>query len=140
MVRETETSPEVRIKEKCIELDDDWSADILERLAGLSVRAADLHAADARYHRECYSRFFSHRFVHGEAREPPPDLHNSNIGLLAQHLQDQRSQIWNSVQLLELYYELGGKPIRRSTLISSICEQDLIFSSSLYSHLQNIAR
>ena len=48
MVRETETSLEVRIKEKCIERDDDWSGDILERLAGLSVLAADLHAADAR--------------------------------------------------------------------------------------------
>jgi hypothetical protein len=138
MVRETETSLEVRIKEKCIERDDDWSADILERLADLSVRAADLHAADAKYHRECYSRFFSGRFVHGEARGQPSDLHHSTIELLAQHLQGQRSQIWNSVQLLELYFELGGKPIRRSTLINSICEQDdnlIVLSSPGYRSL-----
>ena len=73
----------------------------------------------------------------GEARGQPSDLHHSTIELLAQHLKGHLSQIWNSVQLLELYLELGGKPIRRSTLISSICEQekDLIVLSP-----QDIAR
>ena len=136
MVRQTDTSLEDRIKEKCIERDDDWSTDIQLRLAGLSVRAADLHAADTRYHRECYSRFFSGRTVYVEARGPYSDIHSSTMELLAQHLQSQRSNIWNSVQLLEIYFELGGKPIRRSTLISSLCEQDEI---SLSSHLQVIA-
>ena len=138
MVRETETSLEIRIKEKCFERNDDWSADILEQLADLSVRAADLHATDARYHRECYSRFFSGRFLHGEARGPLSDLHCSTIELLAQHLRGQRSQVWNSVQLMDLYFELGGKPIRRSTLFSSICEQDedlVVLSSPGYRSL-----
>ena len=93
--------------------------------------------ADARYHRECYSRFFSGRFVYGEARGPRYDLHSSTIALL-QHLQGQRTKIWNYVQLLEIYFELGGKPIRPSTLISSICEQDedlIVLSSPGYRSL-----
>ncbi len=45
---------------------------------------------------------------------------------------------YGTVQLLELYFELGGKPIRCSTLISSICEQDedlIVLSSPGYRSL-----
>ena len=50
---------EGRIRDKCHERTDDWADIVLDRLAGLAVRSADLHAADARYHKECYNRFFN---------------------------------------------------------------------------------
>ena len=37
---------------------------------------------DARYYRECCSKFFNGRFVYGEARGPRSDLHSSTIDLL----------------------------------------------------------
>jgi len=57
LVRETERKPnddgiettiEGRIKEKCFERGDDWSTDVLEHLADLTVKSADLHAAGTR--------------------------------------------------------------------------------------------
>ena len=57
---------ESRTKDQCDQRADKWAADVLDRLARtLAVRAADLHAADDRYHRDCYSRLFSGRFVPG---------------------------------------------------------------------------
>ena len=43
---------EGRIRDKCHERTDHWADIVLERLADLAVRSADLHAADARYHKE----------------------------------------------------------------------------------------
>ena len=37
-------------------------------------------------------------------------------------MQRQRSQRWDNVWLMERYVELGGKHMRRSTLINLICE------------------
>lgn len=135
LVRETETSIEVRIREKCAERSDVWSAEVLERLACLSVRAADLHAADARYHRECYTRFFSGKSLHGGSRGVPTGSHHTDhreFELLAKYMEDNRSELWDSVQLLQRYLDLGGKQIRRSTLVSSISDEikDLVVLSS----------
>ena len=41
-----------RIKDKCAEKADEWTDNVLERLAYLTVRATDLHAADAYYHKD----------------------------------------------------------------------------------------
>ena len=37
-------------------------------------------------------------------------------------MQRQRSQRWDYVWLMEGYVELGGKRMRRSTIINLICE------------------
>ena len=58
-------SIEKRIKDQCDQKADKWAADILDRLAGLKLRIADLHTADARYYKDCYSRVFSGRLAQG---------------------------------------------------------------------------
>ena len=40
-----------RIKDKCDEKADVWTDNVLERLAYLTVRATDIHAASAYYHK-----------------------------------------------------------------------------------------
>ena len=75
--------------------------------------------------------FFSRSLSSG-VREGPADHNSSTIEVFVNHLKSQRSKIWNSLQLLEMYCELSGKPIKRSNLIWSICDidNDLIVLSS----------
>ena len=124
---------EKRIMDKCHERGDEWGDNVMRCLACLKVRAADLHAADARYHRDCYTRFFNGRSPPGDFKgvtlaEPPQTALES----LVKEMQDHRSQMWDSVQLMKSYEEFGGKPMRRSVLISSICEliEDLVVLSA----------
>ena len=42
------------ILDECDTHGDEWASEV-------RVRVLDLHAADARYHKDCMSRFFSHR-------------------------------------------------------------------------------
>ena len=123
---------ETRIKAQCNERGDKWGSDILERLASLTVRAADLHAADARYHRDCYARFFSGRSSSGHSELDMSTETQSAIQLLVEDLHSRRNERWDSVWLMERYIELGGKQMRRSTLINSLCEMldDLVVLSA----------
>lgn len=142
LVRETEPKKksgtvtddiQYRIQEKCDDRADEWATEVRHRLAALTVRAADLHAADARYHKDCYSRFFSGR-SHPAATKKEPTIvsQDSPVQSLVNHLKDNHTQQWDSVQLMELYVELGGSPMRRSTLIKFVQEmlQDLIVLSA----------
>lgn len=117
-------SIERKIKDQCDRRADKWAADILDRLAGLTVRAADLHAADARYHKDCYSRFFSGRSAPGGTVkvEGPADTAKDALQSLVDELYSQRNERWDSVWLMERFLELGGKQMRRSALIKSLCE------------------
>ena len=91
-------------------------------MASLTVRAADLHAADARYHRGCYERFFSGWSSSGHSEQDISTETQSAIQLLVENLRSRRNERWDSVWLMERYIELGGKQMRRSTLINSLCE------------------
>ena len=106
--------------------------DILEPLASLTVRAADLHTADARYHRDCYARFFSGRSSSGHSEQDMSTETQSAIQLLVEDLCSGRNERWDSVWLMERYIELGSKQMRRSTLINSLCEMldDLVVLSA----------
>ena len=123
---------ETRIKAQCNGRGDKWESDILERLASLTVRAADLPAADARYHRDCYARFFSGRSSSGHLEQDMSTETQSAIQLLVEYLRSRRNERWDSVWLMERYIELGGKQMRRSTLINSLCEMldDLVVLSA----------
>ena len=126
-------SIEKKIKDKCYERADEWAGNILVLLTGLTIRATDHHAADARYHRDCYVRFFSDRSLSGDTKKKESSTGSSHtpLQLLVDELQSQRSQRWDSV-LMERFMELGGMPMRQSTLINSICEmlEDLVVLSS----------
>ena len=84
-------SIEKKIKDKCYERADEWTGNILVCLAGLTVRAADLHVADARYHRGCYVRFFIDRSLPGDTKKKESSTGSSHtpLQLLVDELQSQ---------------------------------------------------
>ena len=75
------------------------------RLAGLTVRGADHHAADARYHRDCYVRFFSDQSLPGDKKKKESSTGSSHapLQLLVDELQNHRSQRWDSLWLMERF-------------------------------------
>ena len=94
------------------------------RLGSLQVRAADLHAADARYHRDCYCRFFKNRSPPGDAKvDTVGETDSCALQYLIKEMLSNRSQLWDSVQLMERYTYLGGKAVRRIALISALCDR-----------------
>ena len=62
------------------------------------------------------------------SKESSHDIARSPLELLMKDMQPQRSQRWVSVWLMERYVELGGKRMRRSTIINLICDdvEDLV--------------
>ena len=88
-----------RIQGKCDERADEWTDDELGRLA--------CSHADARYHTDCYARFFSGRSLSGNtSKESSHDIARSPLELLMKDMQRQRSQRWFCVWLMERYVEL----------------------------------
>jgi len=105
--------------------------DVVERFAFLTVRTADLHATDACYHTDCYGRFLSRRSLSGHTKKDTP---NDNALLsLVKEFQSQLSHRLDSVGLMERYFELAGKRMRRSTLINLIFMnvEDMVVQSAL---------
>ena len=79
-----------KIRDKCYERADEWAGNILVRLAGVTVRAANLHVADERYHRDCYVRFFSDRSLPVGTRKKESSTGSSHtpLQLLVDELQN----------------------------------------------------
>ena len=70
-----------KIKDKCYERADEWAGNILVCLAGLTVRAADLHGTDARYYRDCYVRFLSDLSLPGDTKKKESSTGSSHTPL-----------------------------------------------------------
>ena len=89
--------------------------------------------ADARYNTDCYARFYSGRSLPGNTnKESSTDIARGPLMLLMKDMQRKESHRWVCVWLIERYVELGGKRMRRSTLINLICEnvEDLVLLSA----------
>jgi len=89
---------------------DNWGNDVSFR-AHSDLR--DLHAADARYHKDCMSRFFSN---HPTAFTQPK--HDGAVEELIKQLNQDPSRIWNSVELYKQYEDFSGKVLSRRLLIN----------------------
>ena len=92
---------------------DEWANEVEFRVNSV---ISDLYAVNGRYHKNCMSKFFTN----------PPKSCVKNINDIAldeliKQLYSDQSKVWNSVELHNLYKELGGKISRRS-LISYIDE------------------
>ena len=98
------------------ERNDAWGREVAFR-ANLAV--SDLHAADARYHRDCLARFFTNRPSAGGSSTEACD---SAFDELLTQMSMDFTRIWNSVELHSLYSELGGTLLSRRSLIKSVQE------------------
>ena len=59
-----------RILKQCKVRADDWTDVVMMRVTGAP---SDLHASEARYHKDCLSRFFSQRSAPGDSKEGNTD-------------------------------------------------------------------
>ena len=112
--RKGRTSFKESILRRAKERGDDWADDVIFRT---NSALSDLHAADARYHKNCMSMFFSNSPT-GCAREYADEAVDD---LMCQMKSDQ-SRIWNSMDLYKLYKELGGTRLSRRSLINYLGE------------------
>ena len=97
------------------ERNDAWGREVAFR-ANLAV--SDLHAADARYRRDCLAKFFTNR----QSAESSTDTYDSALDDLLIKMSSDFTRTWNSVELYNLYGELGGTLLSRRSLIKSVHE------------------
>ena len=88
--------------DKCHSRNDQWAHEVQSRIKGA---VSDLHAVDARYHKDCMSIFVSNRCL----AENPKDTSVTDEALwhVIEILQADRSRIWNSI----IYWTLQGVPV-----------------------------
>lgn len=83
---------------------------------------SDLHAADARYHKDCFARFVSARNVHS-AQKKKEMLRKETDGAfdaVACVMNADRGRIWNSVEVHHLYGSKEGKLLSRKGLVTKL--------------------
>ena len=122
------------ILEFCEKRNDNVAESVRRRV---SAALSDLHAEDARYHLDCRNRFFSSRSLPGETVSRKGNAENSADSALESVfdiLSNDRSRMWNSVELFESYIDFGGdKTLCRKTLVSKLqvrIRNDLLVLSS----------
>jgi hypothetical protein len=102
---------------KCAhERNDVWGREVAFRA---NSAVSDLHAADARYHRDCIAKFFTNR---PSAEGSSTEACDSALDELLTQMSLDFTRIWNSVELHSLYSELGGTLLSRRSLIKSVHE------------------
>ena len=94
---------------------------VMVRVTGSSN---DLHASDARYHKDCLSRFFSHRKAPGESNgkhdEEEETLQSTCLMQITTEMRADRTKIWDSVGMQERFTELVGSSIKRANLLKML--------------------
>ena len=106
----------------CRQRDDDQAEQVRLRLEGA---VSDLHAADAIYHKQCYSGFAASRSVKSATRRAVVSVlddeeNDVSFTQVTKDMKDDPSRIWNSVDLYNLYLTYNGTHLTRRTLMSKL--------------------
>ena len=97
-----------KILEQCQARGNQWAEAVRLRVIGAPY---DLHASDARYHRDCRNRFFSNRCAPGDSMPTAEDIETpqqADLKQLIGEMQADRTKIWDSVQLQMRFTEIVG--------------------------------
>ena len=121
------------IIEKCASRDDAWAEEVRSRVVG---SVSDLHAAEARYHRDCMCRFFAKRQL-PTAQEGQSQTSDYQPDMALKHvvttLSSDQKRVWSSVEICKEYQDHGGTDLTRSQLVEKLCvhfDGDLLLISS----------
>ena len=83
----------------------------------VSGAVADLHAADAQYHNNCYKTFVSARSIKAAVIKSAATSHNKNIDNAFEDVQAymgrDMTQVWNSVELHKVYLDSNEQHLTR---------------------------
>lgn len=120
------------ILETCDTRNDGWASEVRVRVMGA---LSDLHAADARYHVDCMSKFLGERSVkYAFASVSHAGQDDDAFNALVTELSQDLSKIWNSVELFQLYEDNGGTRLTaRKQLVKQLSHhfgEDLLVLSS----------
>ena len=114
----------------CEERKDVQAEEVRIRLEGA---VSDLHAADALYHKTCHDQFMSKRSRSAASKSTSTTESSDQAFLLvAKELETNKSRIWNSVEVFQLYQTCSGIHLNRRSLIMKLVDyfgQDLLVLS-----------
>ena len=121
--------------EKCASRDDVLAEEVRSRVVG---SVSDLHAAEARYHRDWTCRFFANVLLStgneggtlSKRSQYQPDMAWKHT---VTTLSNGQTRVWNTVELQQEYQDHGGVDLTRSQLAENLCnhfEGDLLIISA----------
>ena len=104
-------------------VDDVLAEEVPSRVVG---SVFDLHAAEARYHRDCMCRFFANRLLStGNEGGPLSPRSQYQPDMTWKHmvttLSNDQKRVWNTVELQQEYQDHGGVDLTRSQLADNQC-------------------
>lgn len=109
------------IEHKCAERNDAWADAVMGRLAGVH---SDLHAADAQYHKDCYSKFMNLRnqSAQQESKRCPNPDEDKALKMTINIMNQDKSHVWTSVELYDLYigFDVPHATLSRRQFISNL--------------------
>ena len=118
------------IVDKCHARGDQWSNEVLVRVEGAVI---DLHAADARYHYDCKTKFVAPKVVRLATASVSGDQASIQgdpaYDKLVREMSAERSKIRNSSEIYQQYQMYGGMRMVKRTLMAAILaqfEEDLL--------------
>ena len=91
---------------------------------------SDLHAADAQYHKVCMSLFRGSRNI--DKSKDDTEQHDEAFTMLVKDMAEDRSRLWNSIELHNLYTDYKGDKLSRKQLLKNLSEHfgsDLLLMS-----------
>ena len=121
------------IMDTCRARRDQWANEILVRVQGA---VSDLHAADARYHYDCRTKFMAPKSVHLAASTAVGHASAQSdpaFDKLVRDMSAERSTIRNSSDIYKQYQLYGGMSMTKRTLIAALkahFEDDLVIFRS----------
>jgi len=108
------------ILEACTVRNDDWAEQVRIRVEGT---ISDLHAAGARYHVNCKAHFLASSSVTcTSGKSIKNELDDSALEYVIDVMSKDLSQLWNSVELYQVYSYNGGNVLSRKTLLRKLLE------------------
>ena len=116
------------ILETCTERNDEWGHQVRLRV---QAAVSDLHAADAKYHRDCLQMFKSKKGC--DQGDTENDVDGAFVRV-RNHMLNDKSQIWNTTELEGLYTSYGGTLLSRRLLVEKLSkelEPDLLVLSGV---------
>jgi len=106
------------ILKACDARNDEWAQQVRIRVEGA---VSDLHAADAQCHKDCMSTFRGPR-NNLHASHKPVQVEDEAFNRVIHDLNEDRTRIWNSIELHEQYIAHGGEPLMRRNLMSKLSD------------------
>ena len=101
----------------CHERSDQWAKDVELRVLGAM---SDLHAADARYHRDCRPSFMGLKSLTCVGTSETKPHTDGKFVQLIKVMESDKDKLWSSTEVYKQYTDSNGTKIQKRALIDAI--------------------